>query len=60
MFSYNFSNSDNHLVNTLIGCGSMFSPSLDGNKYSMGNNGCNPYIQAEMGYDQSNFAGSSI
>ncbi len=30
------------LINTQIGVGFIFSPSLGGNKYSIGNNGCNP------------------
>jgi len=30
-------------VRTLTGCGSLFSPGLDGNRYYVGNNGCNPY-----------------
>ncbi len=43
LFSYSFSNSNNRLIRTLIGCGSLFSPGLDCNKYFMGSNGCNPY-----------------
>jgi hypothetical protein len=39
LFFFNFSNSKNQLIGTLIGCGSMFSPSLDGNNYYVGNNG---------------------
>ncbi len=43
LLSCSFSNSNNQLVRTLRGCGFMFSPSLDGNKYSIGSNGCSPY-----------------
>jgi hypothetical protein len=34
---------DNWLVSILTCCGYLFSLSLDGNKYFMGSNGCNPY-----------------
>jgi len=43
LFYYNYSNLDNMFVRTLTGCGSLFSPGLDGNRYYVGNNGCNPY-----------------
>ncbi len=43
LFSYSFSNSNNQLVKTLTSCGFLFSPSLNGNKYFVGSNGCNPY-----------------
>jgi hypothetical protein len=43
MFSCSFFNSNSQLVKTLIGCGSLLSPGLDGNKYFVDNNGCNLY-----------------
>ncbi len=43
MFSCSFFNSDSRLVMTLTCCGKLLSPGLDGNIYSVGNNGCNPY-----------------
>jgi hypothetical protein len=44
MFFYNSSSFNNQLINIQIGCGSMFSPCLDDNKYYVGNNGYNPHI----------------
>jgi hypothetical protein len=43
IFSYNYSNLYNMLVRILAGPRSLFSLGLDGNKFSVGNNGCNPY-----------------
>ncbi len=43
LISCNFSNSNSWLVSIITCCGFMFSLGLDGNKYYVGNNGCNPY-----------------
>jgi hypothetical protein len=43
MFSCSFSNSDSRLVKIVTCCGSFLSRGLNGNKYFVGNNGCNPY-----------------
>jgi hypothetical protein len=45
MLSFSLSNLDDRLVKTPIGYGSLFSSSVDGNKYVI-------HTQAEMGYDQ--------
>jgi hypothetical protein len=41
-FSYSFSNSDNQLIKTLTSVGSKKFPGLDGIRYFIGNNMCNP------------------
>jgi hypothetical protein len=43
LFFYSFSNSHSRLVKTLTSFGSLLSLGLDGNKYFVGYNGCNPY-----------------
>jgi len=43
LFSYSFFNSDNQLIQILIGCGFLFSLGLNDNKYFVGSNGCHLY-----------------
>ncbi len=43
MFSCSLFNSNSQSVQTSTCCGSLLSPSLNGNKYFIGNNRCNPY-----------------
>jgi hypothetical protein len=60
LFSCSFSSLDSRLVKTFTNCGYLSSLALNGNKYFVGNNGCNPIYQLKRGMTSSNFVSDSI